>query len=266
MVEIHHFAYGWVTPGLAYALSVLGSLLGLICAVRVREAPTRGQRVRWLTLAALAIGGTGIWVMHFMAMLGFGVEGSAIRYDVPTTALSAVVAVTVVGIGLLIVGLGRAAPWKIVVGGTFAGLGVNAMHFIGMAAMRLDGTIRYDRRLVGASILIAVVAATVALWLSVTVRTGPAIFGSALVMGVAVCGMHYTAMSAMSVHRHQAVKLSGATAETLIGPIVLAVLFVVVGLVYTLVATPTEEDRAAAAFLDARLKGRSGLNPDGGRA
>src|SRR5215216_4908689 len=105
MAEIHHFAYGWVTPALAYALSVLGSLLGLICAARVRDVPPGRQRVRWLTLAALSIGGTGIWVMHFMAMLGFSVDGTLIRYDVPTTALSAVVAVTVVGIGLFVVGL-----------------------------------------------------------------------------------------------------------------------------------------------------------------
>ena len=105
MAEVHHFEYGWITPLMAYCLSVLGSLLGLICTARVRRLPTARKRVSWLILAAVAIGGTGIWVMHFMAMIGFGVVGSDIRYDIPTTALSAVVSVTVVGIGLFIAGL-----------------------------------------------------------------------------------------------------------------------------------------------------------------
>jgi NO-binding membrane sensor protein with MHYT domain len=257
MAEIHHFTYGWITPVLAYALSVLGSLLGLTCTARVREVPSTAQRARWLILAALAIGGTGIWVMHFMAMLGFSVVGSHIRYDVPITALSALVAVTVVGVGLFIAGMGRPALWKIGLGGIFAGLGVNAMHYIGMAAMRLDGIVDYDSRLVGASIVIAVVAATVALWLSVTVHTGLAIFGSALVMGVAVCGMHYTGMAAMSVRPHISHDVSGASAPELLGPIVIAVVLVVIGLVYTVISAPTEEDRAAAAFLDARMHDRS---------
>jgi NO-binding membrane sensor protein with MHYT domain len=260
MAEIHHFAYGWITPVLAYALSVLGSLLGLACAARVRGLPP-GGRAKWLILAAFAIGGTGIWVMHFMAMLGFAVVGSPIRYDVPVTALSALVAVVVVGVGLFIVGMGRPAIWKVGLGGIFMGLGVNAMHYMGMAAMRIDGTVDYDVMKVGASIAIAVVAATVALWLSITVRTGVAIIGSALVMGVAVCGMHYTGMSAMSVHVHDSGDPAGATAPTLIAPIVLAVIFVVLGLVYAVVSAQTDEDRAAAAYLDARMSARLGDAP-----
>jgi NO-binding membrane sensor protein with MHYT domain len=261
MAEIHHFAYGWVTPVLAYALSVLGSLLGLICAARVREVSSPIRRARWLILAAFAIGGTGIWVMHFMAMLGFSVVDGQIRYDVATTALSAVVSITVVGVGLFIVAMGPASRLKIGFGGLFAGLGVNAMHYIGMAAMRLDGEVNYDPVRVGASIAIAVVAATVALWLAVTVRTAPAIIGSALVMGVAVCGMHYTGMSAMSVRLHGDLDPGGASVAALLGPIVFAVIFVVMALVYIVVAAPTEEDRAAAAFLDARINERLGREP-----
>ena len=69
-----------------------GSLLGLICTARVRNTPTSAGRAGWLILAAWAIGGTGIWVMHFMAMLGFGVRGEDIRYDVSLTAASALIA------------------------------------------------------------------------------------------------------------------------------------------------------------------------------
>jgi NO-binding membrane sensor protein with MHYT domain len=250
MGQIDHFTYGWITPGLAYALSFLGSLLGLVCTARVRRAPTLPGRAGWLILAAWAIGGTGIWVMHFMAMLGFGVSGEDIRYDVPITVASAVMAIVVVGIGLFIVGLGRPRPWKIIVGGVFTGLGVVTMHYIGMAAMRLDGTVSYDRRLVAASVVIAVVAATVALWFTSVLQRTVVIVGAAMVMGVAVCGMHYTAMLAMSVHVHPAAgELSGASAPALVVPIVLLVIFVVIGLIYSVLAAPTEEDRAAVASL-----------------
>ena len=98
MAEIHHLQYGWVTPTISYVLSVLGSLLGLICAVRLRNAPSTGGRLWWLALSAVAIGGTGIWTMHFVAMMGFSVVGSPIRYDVNLTAASAIIAVVTVGI------------------------------------------------------------------------------------------------------------------------------------------------------------------------
>jgi NO-binding membrane sensor protein with MHYT domain len=255
MAEIHHLQYGWVTPTISYALSVLGSLLGLICAVRLRNAPTTGGRVWWLTLAASAIGGTGIWTMHFVAMMGFSVVGTPIRYDVSLTAVSAILAVVTVGIGLAIALLvnGGATQLRIIIGGVLAGLGVAAMHYTGMAAMRLNGHIDYSSTRVGLSVAIAVVAATVALWLAVTVRKTVAILGSALIMGVAVNGMHFTGMSAMSVQPQPPTgRLSGATAATLLIPIGVAVLFGILGLAYALMAAPTDEDRAALAYLAAR--------------
>ncbi|MBA3799981.1 MAG: hypothetical protein H0X18_12985, partial [Geodermatophilaceae bacterium] len=81
MPEIEHFAYGVLTPILAYAMSFIGSLLGLQCTARARFATGR-SRVGWLLLAAVSIGGTGVWVMHFIAMLGFRVTGMDIRYGV----------------------------------------------------------------------------------------------------------------------------------------------------------------------------------------
>ncbi|WP_352244458.1 MHYT domain-containing protein [Actinoplanes sp. NBRC 103695] len=243
-----------MTPTVSYVLSVLGSLLGLTCAVRFRTANSRGARNFWLILAAVAIGGTGIWTMHFVAMLGFDVVGSPIRYDVGLTAASALLAVVAVGIGLAIALNGTAAQQlRIIGGGVLAGLGVAGMHYTGMAAMRLDGTIDYSATRVGMSVGIAVVAAAVALWLAVTVRKPLAILAAALIMGVAVNGMHFTGMSAMSVRLEQPVTaLNGATASQLLLPIGLAVVFGVLGLVYALMAAPTEEDRAGLAYLAAR--------------
>ncbi|RIV41439.1 MHYT domain-containing protein [Micromonospora radicis] len=253
MAEINHFEYGWITPALSYALSVLGSILGLVCASRIRTAPSAGQRAWWGVLAAWALGGTAIWTMHFMAMLGFAVTGSRIRYDVPVTVASALIAVVAVGIGLAIVGTGRLSVVRVLVGGLFTGAGVAAMHYTGMAAMRMDGRLGYDQVRVALSVLIAVVAATVALWLAMTVRRGLAIFASALVMGVAVNGMHFTGMSALSVHLHERQgDVTGAEVGTLLIPIVLLVIFGVVGLIYALLAAPTDDDLAAAAYLGTR--------------
>ncbi|WP_435209985.1 MHYT domain-containing protein [Micromonospora sp. bgisy143] len=253
MADINHFEYGWITPALSYALSVLGSVLGLVCAGRIRTARTARQRAWWGLLAAWALGGTAIWAMHFMAMLGFAVDGTRIRYDVPLTAASTAIAVVAVGIGLAIVGTGRLNPVRLIAGGVFTGAGVAAMHYTGMAAMRLNGSLNYDTLRVVLSVVIAVVAATVALWLAMTVRRGLAIFASALVMGVAVNGMHFTGMSALSVHLHERSDgVTGTGVSALLVPIILAVIFGVVGLLYALLAAPTDDDLAAAAYLDAR--------------
>jgi NO-binding membrane sensor protein with MHYT domain len=256
MAQIHHFEHGWLTPTFSYALSVLGSLLGLVCAVRLRSAPTAGWRTWWLTLAAVAIGGTGIWTMHFVAMLGFSVVGLPIRYDIPITALSALIAIGAVAIGLSIAARGtKVQGARLVIGGLFAGLGVAAMHFTGMYAMHMDGDVTYMTSRVVAAIIIAVVAATVALWLAMTVQRPLAIVVSALVMGIAVNGMHFMGMSAMSVREGtDGGTLSGATASALLIPIGLTVIFGILGLIYALMAAPTEEDRAAAAYLAARLE------------
>lgn len=257
MADLHHFSYGLLTPAVAYLLSILGSLLGLLCTARARTARNNKQRSWWLVLAAFAIGGTGIWSMHFMAMLGFTVTGARIRYDVPITVASAVLAVVVVGIGLFIAGFGRRGLPRIITGGILAGVGVNAMHYTGMGAMRLDGVIKYDQSLVAASVIIAVVAATVALWFTVVVRRKWLIFGAALIMGVAVCGMHYTGMAAMSVELTKpSYTVEGATAGSLLVPIGMLVLLVIGGLIFAIGAAPTDEDFEAIEYLEQRRRQR----------
>jgi NO-binding membrane sensor protein with MHYT domain len=237
----------------AYILSILGSLLSLIITARARDARTNRQRSWWLVAAAIALGGTGIWSMHFMAMLGFTVPGARIRYDVIITIASAVLAVLVVGIGLFIAGFGRRGAPRIVTGGILAGVGVAIMHYTGMGAMRLDGKISYDPSLVAASVVIAVVAATVALWFTVILRRKLLIFGAALIMGVAVCGMHYTGMAAMSVELTKpTLTIDGATAGSLLVPIGMLVLVVIGGLIFIIGAAPIDDDFDGRAYLEAR--------------
>jgi NO-binding membrane sensor protein with MHYT domain len=249
--SVQQFTYGPITPILAYAFSVLGSLLGLMCTVRARRLPQGGKRAGWLTMGAFAIGGTGIWTMHFIAMLGFGVTGSDVRYNVAGTVLSAVIAVGVVGVGIFIAGVGKASVLRVLFGGLFTGLGVASMHYTGMAALRIGGTIHYNRNLVIASFIIAIVAATVALWFTLIVVKAAGIGGAALLMGVAVCGMHYTGMASVSaeIDPHSGM-VHGARIGTMLIPIILSVVLVVVMLFYALLSQPKEEDIAARAFLD----------------
>jgi NO-binding membrane sensor protein with MHYT domain len=251
MAVLHHFTYGVVTPILAYALSVLGSLLGLVATAHAQS--TTRHRARWLVLAAWAIGGTGIWTMHFMAMIGFSVAGSAVRYDIAITVASWLIAVVVVGVGLFVVGMGRPSPVKVLLGGPLTGVGVAAMHYTGMDAMRVDGHLHYDRTRVIASVVIAVVAATAALWFTVRVRRPAAIAVSALIMGVAVCGMHFTGMSALRIQLDQQTSpLAGTEPMTFLVPILVFVILVVVALAYALLAAPARTDREFADRLRAR--------------
>jgi NO-binding membrane sensor protein with MHYT domain len=234
--HVEHFTYGWLTPTLSYALSVLGSMLGLVCTVRARASTDTAHRARWLLLAAWSIGGTGIWVMHFMAMIGFSVPGQSLRYDIPVTVASWITAMVVVGIGLFIVGFGRPTAFKIMIAGVITGVGVAAMHYTGMAAMRVAGAQSYDPTLVALSVIIAVVASTVALWFTVTLERGSAILVAALIMGVAVCGMHYTGMYALSVYVQEATRpIEGLTPITFLVPIAIFVIAVVITLASALI-------------------------------
>src|SRR5256714_114713 len=244
MPVVHHFAHGPINPAVAYVLAYLGSALALACTARARAATNRRRRIRWLITAAFALGG-GIWLMHFTAMLGFDIPDTPVRYDAITTLVSAILAIAVVGLGLGLVGTGRRGFWKVVLAGILTGNGVAAMHYTGMTAMRVAGSVGYEPQVVGASVLIAVVAAIVALWLSVTVRGRGPIMLSGAIMALAVCGMHYTAMAALRVELvPDGAPVSGIDPITLVLPIVVISTTAVVLLVFAALQTMTEEDFA----------------------
>jgi len=200
MIHVNNFANGALNPAFSYVVSCVGCFLGLRCTTRAR-AYQGAARARWLTLAALSIGTTGIWVMHFIAMLGFAIPGETIRYNVPFTILSMVIAVIVVGIGVFIVGFSRrAGNGPLVLGGTILGVGVASMHYLGMGAVRVDASLSYNYALVAASVIIAVIAGTAALWMALRLDSVWSTFIASLIAGVAVNGMHYTGMAAVQAH------------------------------------------------------------------
>ncbi|MEU6365850.1 MHYT domain-containing protein [Streptomyces sp. NPDC046931] len=194
------FSYGLVTPVVAYLMACLGGALGLRCTTRSMLV-SQSWRAGWLALGAAAMG-SGIWTMHFVAMMGFTVTQTPIHYDKATTFASLAVAIVMVGVGVFIVGYRGATGVALFTGGTLTGLGIASMHYLGMAGMRLNGVLQYDTLTVAASVVIAVVAATAALWAAGQIRGFLWSVGASLVMGLAVTGMHYTGMAALSVHLH----------------------------------------------------------------
>jgi NO-binding membrane sensor protein with MHYT domain len=177
------------------ALSILVAAFASYTALDLggRVAATRAVAPRvWLVAAAIAMGG-GIWSMHFIAMLAFNMP-APMSYDIGLTTLSLVVAIFVTGAGFYFISRQSAPPLPLLFSGIFMGLGIAAMHYIGMAAMRGHAEISYDALFVALSLVIAIGASTAALWLAFrTTDLGQKII-AAVVMGLAISGMHYSAM------------------------------------------------------------------------
>ena len=255
-VTVHNFSYGLANPVLGYAMSCLGAFLGLRCVTRAR-ACTGYARARWLALAAVAIGATGIWAMHFIAMLGFTIQGQQILYNVPLTIFSMLIAIAVVGIGLFIVGFGNGGRWRLIAGGAIIGVGVASMHYLGMDAMVMPDSMHYDLPLFILSVVIAVVAGTAALWAGTRVRSVTATVGASLIMGVAVSGMHYTGMAAMHVQADPMsgmADMAGSSATSFIVPLLAGISLVTFALTLIISLSPTEDEITADAVLQRRME------------
>lgn len=194
MLEV---TYNYYLVGLSFAIAVFGSFTALQLAIRIPS--TNGAEMwLWIISAGLALGGGAIWSMHFIGMLAYNTP-MEMTYDFTLTVASLLIATVVACIGLFIVGHGKFTVFKLLFAGVAGGLGVCAMHYTGMEAMIMPADIVYDPKIVALSFVIAIVAATAALWLAFNLNGNLQRFGSAFVMGVAVCGMHYTAMSGVSL-------------------------------------------------------------------
>jgi PAS domain S-box-containing protein len=190
-----HTGYDPALVALSIAVAVFASYTALDLAARVRGA-TAGLRWAWVGAASVAMGG-GIWAMHFVGMLAFEM-GAPAAYDLGITALSLLVAMTATAAAFGWVAVRGTSLRSLLVAGPLMGLGVAAMHYVGMAAMRVPGDMAYDPAIVAASLAIAVSAATAALWLAFRRNRLWQKLAAACIMGLAVAGMHYTGMAAAS--------------------------------------------------------------------
>ena len=186
---------------LSVLIAILASYVALDLAGRMAAAQGQGRRW-WLLGGALAMG-TGIWSMHFIGMLAFSLP-VAIRYHIPTVMISHIAAVLASGVALYVVSRHALDAVPFFSGGALMGMGITAMHYIGMAAMRLSVRVHYDLWLVGLSIMIAIGASLVGLWIAFHLRSdmskggvGKKVMG-AIVLGSAIPAMHYTGMGAAS--------------------------------------------------------------------
>ena len=196
-----HTGYDPALVALSLAIAILASYTALDLGARVRTAPGH-FRPAWLLGAAVAMGG-GIWSMHFVGMLAFEM-GMPAAYDLGITLLSLLIAVGVTGAALAWVGRRRAGRRDVLIAGPIMGIGVAAMHYTGMAAMRVPGNLAYSLPVVALSVAIAISAATVALWLTFRPTSVSQKLVAALVMGAAVAGMHYTGMAAATFTAEEA--------------------------------------------------------------
>ena len=184
---------------LSFAVAWLASYTALDLAGRIRASEGSARGV-WLATAAISMGG-GIWSMHFIAMLAF-LMPMVVTFDVGLTVLSLVVAIVVTGGGFYVISIRRVTALHLSLGGVFMGIGIVAMHYTGMAAMRMPADINYDRALVALSVAIAIGASIAALWLTFRTAAAWQRIAAAVVMGFAISGMHYTGMAAAEFAAH----------------------------------------------------------------
>jgi NO-binding membrane sensor protein with MHYT domain len=176
---------------LSILVAAFASYTALDLGGHVADARGLARRV-WLVAAAITMGG-GIWSMHFVAMLAF-IMPIPMSYDTGLTTLSLLVAVFVTGVGFYVISRKSTSPLGLVFSGVFMGLGIVTMHYTGMAAMRGQAELSYDRLYVALSIVIAIGASTAALWLAFRTTDLGQKLVAAVLMGLAISGMHYTAM------------------------------------------------------------------------
>src|SRR6202521_928605 len=185
------------------ALSVLvascASYTALGLSGHVGAAQGLARRV-WLVAAAITMGG-GIWSMHFIGMLAF-VMPIPMSYDIRLTTLSLLVAIFVTGGAFYVISRQSASAIRLVASGIFMGLGIAAMHYTGMAAMQGHAELSYDRLFVALSLGIAIGASTAAIWLAFRTTDLWQKLAAAVVMGLAISGMHYTGMRAANFTAH----------------------------------------------------------------
>jgi two-component system, sensor histidine kinase and response regulator len=193
-------SYDFLLVALSVLVAISASYVALDLAERV-TATEGSPRMAWLFCGAAAMG-TGIWSMHFTGMLAFRLFIPVV-YHWPTVLFSFVIAATSSAVSLYVVSRPKLIFARAIASGVAMGLGIAAMHYTGMAAMRMAAVTRFDPWFVTVSVLLAILNSLAGLWLAFRFRAETKIIawrkiGSGTVMGAAIWIMHYTGMSAAS--------------------------------------------------------------------
>lgn len=187
---------------LSLVIAVIGSYIALDLAGQVSISQGRTRQLLWLIGGSFALG-ISIWLMHFISILAYRLP-IPITYDLLIVLVSMVVAIAGSGAGLFVVSRQSPSWLKLVTGGVYVGLGMLGLYFTAIAAMRLAAVVSYDLKLIVLSSVVAISLSLSGLWLAFHPSAQTHVpkslrkFGSALLVGVAIDGMHYIAMAAVS--------------------------------------------------------------------
>ncbi|WNH50342.1 EAL domain-containing protein [Stenotrophomonas aracearum] len=192
---------GSYTPWLVVVsllVAILASFTALDMANRVTTAPSSRISVLWLFGGGCAMG-LGIWSMHFIGMLAFRLP-IPLGYDLGLTAASLLAAIASSIFALWLVSRPTLPHSRLALGGLLMGCGIASMHYIGMSAMLMRPGIEYHSGWFILSVMVAVAASWVALFVAFRLRHNDTRLHHrivpAVLLGVAIVGMHYTGMAA----------------------------------------------------------------------
>jgi NO-binding membrane sensor protein with MHYT domain len=230
---------------LSVVVAIQGAYVGLSLAVQVAGAI--GLRRRLLLAGGALSLAVAIWAMHFVAMLAVRLP-FPVDYLVLPTLLSFLVCVIVVGAAIVAANSGPPTPLRLAASATFMGLGIVSMHYLGMSALQASAHMHHAPRLFAASVAIAIAASGLALVLAGGRSGRPPLILSAVALGFAISGMHYTAMAGLTVMPHAEAAITAPALSTdLLAIVVAVVAFAVSGIfLLTLVPDPRAENDAAS--------------------
>ncbi len=183
---------------LSLLVSSLAAYTAITISLIIRDQKNQKARYLWLAAGAISMG-CGIWAMHFIGMLSLKIP-LAVDYDMMITLLSALPAVLAAGVSLYLSSFVQPSKKTVVWGGALIGAGIAAMHYSGMKGMIMNGVMRYDPLLMSLSLAVAVLLATVSIWILSHYRDNRARakINASLVMGVTVFAMHFISMVGVS--------------------------------------------------------------------
>ena len=238
--------------GVSVSIAILAAFVALSISSRMVGAVSRRGRFAWASAGAMTMGG-GIWAMHFIGMLAFSLP-CGIRYDPVGTLLSMIPGILASGVALHTISrVSEPGLRRLLAGAVLMGAGIGAMHYSGMVAMRPDALLFYDPSLVGVSVVVAVVLAFIGLEVhfrlrriisSDTIATSIA----AVILGLAVSGMHYTAMQASVFFPTAKVWIAGTELPTALMALLITVISVLIAVIALVASTAGRQWELALGF------------------
>jgi NO-binding membrane sensor protein with MHYT domain len=233
---------------LSLVVAIQGAYVGLSLAVQVGEAVALRRRLL-LAGASLSLA-VAIWAMHFVGMLAARLP-FPVDYLVFPTLLSFLVCVLVVGAAVFAASAGPLTAVRLAAAAAFMGCGIVFMHYIGMNALHASAQMQHAPGFVAGSVIVAIAASGLALWLAGGRGGRPPLLLSAAVLGLAIAGMHYTAMEGLTLFSHTVRSSSAPVLSSDLLAIVVAVVAFGVSGIFLLTLVPDRSGAALDALVDA---------------